>query len=73
MSSPNSIKLYNNGINSVLIDSSCNVTCGSKFTFKGELVNQYWKFTNDSDYCRLNGVGGGYLILQLKIYIVLET
>jgi hypothetical protein len=27
---------------------------------KGELINQYWKFTNDSDYCRLNGVGGGY-------------
>jgi len=29
-------------------------------TIKGELINQYWKFTNDSDYCRLNGVGGGY-------------
>jgi len=37
-----------------------NVTCTSKLTLKGELENQYWKFTNDSDYCRLNGVGGGY-------------
>ncbi len=26
----------------------------------GELKNTYWKFTNDSDYCRLNGINGGY-------------
>ncbi len=41
------------------VDSG-NVTCTDKITLKGELGNQCWKFTNDNDYCRLIGVGGGY-------------
>ncbi len=24
----------------------------------GELINQYWKFTNQSDYCRLYNTAG---------------
>ena len=50
--------------NATTCTSSLNVSGTTTFlnnvTLKGQLINQYWKFTNDSDYCRLNGVGGGY-------------
>ncbi len=42
------------------IDNSGNVKCKGALTFAGKLKNTYWKFTNDSDYCRLNAINGGY-------------
>jgi hypothetical protein len=42
--------------------SSLNVsgvtTLSNSITVKGELINQYWKFTNDSDRCRLYNNAG---------------
>ena len=33
-------------------------TISGKLTISGELVNQYWKFTNETDYCRLYNKDG---------------
>ncbi len=51
------------------VDMNGNVLCTGKFgknNLNGDLVDQYQKFTNDSDYCKLNCVGVGYYNFAAK-------
>ncbi len=42
-------------------------TVSNNVNLRGELINQYWKLANESDYCKLyNNAGTAYFIFAAK-------
>ena len=61
-------------ISEVFTVDNGNVSCTGKINLNGELINQYWKFTNQSDYCRLyNTAGTAYYNFAANILFASES